>query len=289
MAQSARNEKTVVEHADEAVRQAGPYIQRIARFGLAMKGALYIMIGALALEGALWHSTHIRADKTGAFREILMRPFGRALLMIVAMGLFAYALWRILSAVFDLERDGREVKAIGHRAGRLIGGIVYGSLGAGAVRLVIGYASARSSDSVHDWSAWALDEPLGRWAIAIAALATAGRGLQQMYKSIRFNPTQNLSTSRMGEFSRRTTMAAGRIGLAARGVVFLLVSAFLLAAAFYSDPNKARGLGATLSALERAPYGAYALFTVALGLIAYGLFSLMEARYRRIPTQPPRT
>lgn len=278
----------LLHQADQAVQKAGPWIQRAARFGLAIKGLLYCLIGAIALGGSVGYLHNVRPDKSGAFEAILTHPFGRTILSIIAAGLFAFCLWQMISTLFDLEHDGRDWKALSKRAGRFFVAIAYGAIGIGAVKSIIGYARAASADQVHDWTAWALAEPMGRFAIAAAGLITGGRGIFELYKSINFDPTKRMNTSKMGPVFRVITIAAGRLGRAARGIVFLLLAAFLLAAAFYSDPSQARGLGATLRYVERAPYGPYALFTVSIGLIAYGLFTILQSRYRTIPTRPPK-
>lgn len=110
-------------------------------------------------------------------------------------------------------------------------------------------------------------------------------GLFQLYRAYDAKFMEKLKPGEMGAGERTSTRRAGRIGHAARGVVFCVIGAFLVRAALQFDPSRARGLGGALSALASRPFGPYLLGAVAVGLACFGLFMFVVARYRRIETR----
>ncbi len=125
-------------------------------------------------------------------------------------------------------------------------------------------------------------QPFGRWLTMIVGAAIVGAGLYQFYKAYKADFRDELKLGEMGAREDRWATCAGRIGYAARGVVLGLVGAVLMQAALQTAPDKARGLGGALRTLAGQPFGPYVLGTIALGLVAYGAFMFVVARYRRI-------
>lgn len=269
--------------ARQALHRASPFVEKFARLGYAAKGVVYIIIGSLAATTAFGRGGQT-TDSRGALATLLNQPFGQVLLGIVAVGLAAYSLWQFIRAVEDPENEGSDGKAIAKRIGFFISGMIHLGLVFAAVNLIIGSGGGSSSgqEGAQGWTATVMSYPLGRWAVAIAGLIIAGFALVQVYHAWKADLDDQLTLGQVSSDSRRWIIRISRFGIAARGVVFLIIGFFLLVAALQHDPSEARGLGGVLRTLQRQPYGPWLLAVVALGLIGYGIYEFVRARYRRI-------
>ena len=256
------------------------WIEHVARFGFAARGLVYILVGLLAAGAAAGMGSRA-TDPHGALRAVGRQPLGTAFLAVLACGLAAYAVWRFLEAGLDLERKGSGVRALAVRASFVVSGLGHAGLAFTAASLAIGLREGRS-DAVRTWVGRLLDEPFGQWAVAAIGLAVISSGAYQFSKAYSCNFENDLLLSRMTEGARRWSRRVGRAGLVARGVTFLVIGWFLLRAALEVDAHEARGLAGALRVLGRQDSGHWLLLVVALGLTAYGLLSLVDARYRRV-------
>ena len=269
--------------AERITRAASPWIERFARFGYAAKGVVYVLVGSLAALGAFEVGGDGPTDSRGALTQMVRQPYGRILLGVIAAGLAGYALWRITQALRDTEDKGAELKGLSIRFGYACIGVVYAGLSYSAVRLILGQGAGQGSDeSARGWTALALSFPLGRWLVGLGGLGVIGFGGYQCYKAFTAKFRRKWKRHEMSEHARALATRAGQTGLVARGIVFGIIGLFLIQAAWRARAEEARGLGGALRALEQQPYGPYVLGAVALGLVAYGLYMFVEARYRRM-------
>jgi Domain of Unknown Function (DUF1206) len=271
----AQNGSSVGQHAE----RAHPWIERLARFGYVAYGVVYLLVGVLSVQAALGGANHAPGQE-GALRSILLAPLGRVLLGTVALGLLAYAAWRLFQGILDPEDEGRDAKGVVKRLDHVLNGLFHGALAFSAGQLALG--SGGGGGSPDDWTAALMSQPFGRWLAAVAGAVILGAGLYQVYNAYRAEFQNELKTSEMSFREKQWTTRAGRLGYAARGVVFGVIGVFLIQAALQTDPREARGLGGALETLARQPFGPYVLGTVAVGLAAYGAFMFVTARYRRI-------
>jgi hypothetical protein len=199
-------------------------------------------------------------------------------LLALALGLIAYSVWRFVQAASDLDDKGSGPKGLAVRAG-------YAASGIGHLALAVtagGFGVSRKSGSMRFLVARALAEPWGAWAVGIGGAIVFGVGLHQFHKAWTAKFEEHLRLRRMTADARRWSRRIGQFGLAARGMTFLVIGWFLLQAAWHLNARVVRDLGGALRTLQQQPYGAWLLGIVALGLIAYGLLSFVDARYRRI-------
>jgi hypothetical protein len=268
--------------AKELAHKARPWVEKLARLGYATKGVVYTIIGVIAALAALRGGGRT-ADSRGALEEIVRQPYGRVMLIVVAVGLACYALWRLTQGVLDTEDKGSEWKGLAVRAGYACIGFVYFGLGYSAVSLVLGGGAGDSSDEKsRAWSATFMALPFGRLLVGLGGLGFIGFGLWQCYKAYKRKFREKLKRGEMGEHTSDFITRAGQFGLASRGVVFGVVGVFLIQAALHARAHEARGLGGALHALEERAYGPWILGVVALGLVAYGFLMFAHALYRRI-------
>jgi hypothetical protein len=142
--------------------------------------------------------------------------------------------------------------------------------------------SGGGGNGAQHWTAVVMDKPFGRIAVGLAGAGIAGYGLYEIYRAFRSDLAKRLNLEGSEVATRRRVVGFGRAGTAARGVVFAIIGWLVLQAALRYDPTEAEGLQGALDTLRHAAYGQYLLGAVALGLIAYGIFQLVKARYRVI-------
>ncbi|GAB4196526.1 MAG: DUF1206 domain-containing protein [Roseiflexaceae bacterium] len=256
-------------------------MEQLARAGFLTKGVVYGLVGLLAAQAA-FGAGGATTDTQGILERIVTQPFGQILLGLIALGLFGYALWRVVQALLDPEHKGGDAGALAERAGALVNGVIYFGLALTAGRLALGNG-AGGGNGTEDATARLMGWPLGVWLVGIAGLVVIGVGVQQLYQAYRASFRKKLRQEEMSAGELTWAVRAGRFGLAARGVVFAIIGVFLIQAARSADPQQARGLGEALETLAQQPFGPLLLGTVALGLVAYGIYMAVLARYWRFP------
>jgi len=259
---------------------AKPWIERLARLGYAAKGTVYILIGWLAALAA-HGEREAPSGSRDVFALVLKKPLGEAMLAAIALGLAGYVAWRLVAAVADPQRKGSDAKGLAVRVYYLGSAFVHGALVVAAVRLLAGDRGGAGGDDAPSRTARLMAQPFGRWLVALAGaafLAAAGRQVQLALGGYR----KKVRVDRVPAPARRWVGPVAAFGLLARAVVFAIVGGFLLLAAPHAAPGEAKGLDGALRTVLAQPAGPWLLTVVAAGLVAYGLFQLLEARYRTI-------
>ncbi len=265
-------------HGDAVAGSRG--VEWLARSGLVARGVIYAIIGLLAVKLALGDGGRA-TNQQGALKTIAHQPFGKALLVVVAVGLAGYALWRIVRAVAghgpEASDDGLD------RVAGLASGAAYALLCATAITILIGAGSgAGGSGNTKKTTAGVLGWTGGTWIVALAGLILIGVAAYQGHKGVTRGFLEDSKTEQMSPRGRRLFTAIGVFGHLARMVVFGLVGYFLIRAAIAYDPHKAVGLDGALGKLAHNSYGPFLLGVVAAGLVGFALYSVADARYRRV-------
>lgn len=265
--------------AERAARN--PWTKRVGRLGFAGKGVLYAIIGVLAITVAAEKGGNPE-DQKGALQAVADEPFGMILLVLLALGLTGYALWQLVEVVVGpREREG--VKAHAKRAFSLGRTVIYGSLSAFAWAIVAGSGeSVSSGGSEQQQTATVLGWPGGVALVAVVGIVVIGIAAYQGYQAATQGFLEDLKLGEMSEQERRAATYLGVGGHIARGVVFALIGVFLVKAALEYDSQEAIGLGGALKEVAGQPYGSFLLGLVATGLLLYGLYCLVESRYRKL-------
>jgi hypothetical protein len=262
-------------------RRAGqsPWVERLGRVGLVAKGVIYAVVGVLAIQVARGGRTE-SPDRAGALRTIAEQRFGKALLVLLACGLAGYALWRLAQAILDRDNEGEGPKGLVKRATSLAKAAWYGILCGLTVSTLVGGGSGDHNEQ--KTTAGVFDRPLGRYLVYAAGLAFVGAAAFNGWRAITCKFNKQLKTGEMSDAEETAATGVGILGHLARMVVFGLVGAFLLKAAWQYDSKEAKGLDGALLEVSQQPYGGFLLGAVGVGLFAYALYCLVQARYRRI-------
>jgi hypothetical protein len=262
-------------------RRAGksPWVERLGRAGLVAKGVLYVIVGILAIKVA-FGGREESPDKGGALRTIAEQQFGKTLLTLLALGLGGYALWQLARALLDRDNEGEGAKGLAKRGAALAKAGWYGVLCGLTVSTLVGNGSGDGNEQ--ERTAGVFDRPGGRYLVYAAGLAFLGGAAFNGYRAVTCKFNRKLKQEEMSEAEETAATGVGILGHLARTIVFGLIGAFLLRAAWEFDSKEARGLDGSLLEVAQQPYGEFLLGAVSVGLVAYGLYCFVQARYRRI-------
>jgi Domain of Unknown Function (DUF1206) len=277
-----------VQKARSDARAGRGWYAVLARTGLVAKGVSYGLVGVLAVALALGGAGGQATSRQGALEKLASHSFGKVMLALLALGFAAYAIWRFVQAVAERDDadDGEakgDAKKWGKRAGYVGRGLIYAGLTVSTVKILLGSGGGQSqTGKAHKTAAMVLSWPAGTWLVGIAGAVIVGVGLWNFYRGVARKFEDRWRTGEMGEQARKWGARAGLVGHVARAVVFSLIGIFLVKAAIEYNPKDAIGLDGALRKLADASYGPYLLGLTAAGLVAYGLYCFVDARYRDV-------
>ena len=272
----------------EAQHHAAPWIERLARVGYAAKGFIYVLIGVLAMRAAFSGSGDGKTTGSkGALATLADEgTFSLIVLWIVAIGLVGYALWNLFRAIMDPENEGNDKKGIAKRVFFGISAVIHASLAFWVFKTLLSSSGGSGGESggtqglVQSVLEWGV---VGQVVVAAVGLGIGGFAVQQLIKAYKVDLSDELMYGKMSRTTQKVTTISGRLGLAARGVVFLVVAAFIVTAALQSDSSEAGGLSDAMKKV--GTYGPIVLGFIAVGMAAYGVYMFIKARYRRIEAE----
>jgi len=254
-----------------------PAARALARFGLAARGVIYILIGWLAIELALGHSSQ-QPNQQGALQLLAGKSYGLITLWLIGIGFVGYSLWRLSEAAFGVTVEGN---GAGPRIKSLVRGIVYAFLAYLTFQVISG-SSSNQTHKQQDLTAKVMHHTGGQWLVGLVGLIILIVGVALVVEGIKHKFMKYLLT---GQMSRRTRMVVerlGMIGTTARGVVFAIVGALIIDAAVTFSPKKSGGLDKALLTLRQQTFGEFLLLIVAVGVLIFGVYGLCEARWRKV-------
>ncbi|MFN2625193.1 MAG: DUF1206 domain-containing protein [Mycobacteriales bacterium] len=265
--------------------EASPWAERVGRLGLCSRGLIYCVVAVIALQVAFGRSRQ-EIDRQGALRTIAAKPFGTAMLLALAAGFAAYALWRLTKAALGSgEGSGRASGATGlaKRAADVGRALVYVLLCWTTLRVATSHETGSGSNAkVRSWSARLMSHASGRWLVVVAGAALIVTGAVLTFRAVRQKFEKHLDMRAIPPRLRALLPAVGSVGYTARGVVAALVGVFLAHAGWTFDPNESVGIDGALKRLAHRALGPALLSAVALGHLAFGVFSFVEARWRKV-------
>jgi hypothetical protein len=249
------------------------------KLGYAVKGCVYGILGVLALEVVLGDGGRLAGEKE-AMRHVARQSFGDAALVVIAAGLFFYASWRLIEAVFDPYHVGNSLKGAAQRAAALVSAIGNGFAALTAVQLARG--AHDSGKNPKTLAALALREEWGAAALVVVGCCLAGAGVVHLYEAVTARFCDHLDLSRSSRGWRAYVVLSGRAGYVARGCLFVIIGLAAVRAGHHLDAQEVKGVGEALASLTRQPFGPGLLAAAAAGLLAYALHLVTTAPIRKL-------
>lgn len=256
-----------------------------ARIGYGARGFVYLSVGVLVLL-ATFNVVGTAVGTKGALAWLARQPLGRLWALLIGLGLAAFVMWRLLQAVFDADHEGVSMDGLGTRMSQLFSGFSYAALAVAAFSLLARTPDDPAREGVEksrEQAAAVLALPYGQWLLIAGGLAIFGIGISNIVKAWREDFTEYLACS---ESMCRRVAPLARIGHIARGLAYLPLASLVVLAGLDERASEVTSFGAALQAVEGQPAGRWILTVAALGFVAFGSFSFIEARFRRI--RPPR-
>ncbi|MDO1559650.1 DUF1206 domain-containing protein [Brevundimonas sp. 2R-24] len=257
------------------------WVEWAARAGYGGRGFVYLSAGALSLLAA---TDHIRdaAGSSGAAGWLAGQPYGQVWLLALGISLWAFVLWRAIQAIFDPDRHGTGAKGLAKRGGQALSGVFYGVLAATVFEYLDEYGGRTEAEDTAEnqqKAAEVLALPFGEALLILIGLIILAIGLGNLIRALREDFTEGLDCS---DRARRWAEPLARAGYGARGLAYLPLAVFVLLAGLRAEAGSVTSFAGGLEALERQPGGSMVLGALAAGLMAFGAFAFVEARWRRI-------
>jgi hypothetical protein len=257
-------------------------IKVVAVTGLIAKGVVYCLLGILAFMAAfeIAGQSDNNTDKKGVFQFIQNHAGGKVMLALIALGLLCYSIWRGIQTFGNTENKDNNAKGISSRVRYLFSGAVY---------LAVAFVAAKTlfdkdkgnGDANQTFVAELLSKPLGQWMAALVALSIAGVGVYQAYYGLSEKYKKHVSELNVHNNASHYLLTAGKIGYVSRGVVWLIIAFLMMKAALHANSKEAGDTGKAFQFLESSSYGSYMLGALGVGLVLYGVFNVVRARYER--------
>jgi hypothetical protein len=260
---------------------ANPALELLERLGYVVRGALYAVMGLLALRIVFSVAGGEATDLTGSLVALIRNPYGKFVLVVVAVGLAAYSIWGFTRAVYDPLHRGNDAGGYMARLGFVSSALSYAAIVLFALQLLAG-SGATTADGTQRNVAAVLTHPAGGALTILIGLVVLGVGVGQFVEAYRATFARDLKGAEMSATTRSAVVKLGRFGMFARGVIFLVIGWFVIQAGIHHDPAQAQGFGGALVFLLAQPFGRIVLGIVALGLVALGLHSFACARWIRL-------
>jgi Domain of Unknown Function (DUF1206) len=264
----------------------------LARSGLVAKGVSFAIVGLLAIKLAVGDGGK-STSREGALKTLAQHGWGDVLLVLLAVGFAAYAMWRFVQAFAERDDEGGEkgaAKTWGKRGGYVGRGLIYAALAISAVKLLAGSEQEQSqNERAHHAAGTMLGWPGGRLLVGAAGLVIIGVGLWNLYRGVTRKFEDKWRTGEMSSTERTWGARIGTAGHISRFVVFGLIGVFVIKAAIDYAPRNAIGIDGALQKLSQASYGPYLLGLTAFGLVCYGVYCFVDARYRDVSANSGRS
>jgi hypothetical protein len=255
------------------------WLEQLTRGGLVGYGVIHLLFAWLILQIA-FSGSGTDGDQSGALHNLAEKPFGTLLIVVLVIGLVAMTVWQLLEAAIGhrAERGRHRVYERVASAGRALFYLYFAWTG---IKVLRG-KKASSADTQQQASEDLMASSGGRITVALAGIVIAVIGVGLVIYGVGKKFEKHLKMSQMTAQMRRLSEQLGVAGYAAKGTAYGIAGVLFLVAAVQYDPDKARGLDATLNVLSQQSYGPWLLALTALGIAAYGLFSIVQSRYRKV-------
>lgn len=248
--------------------------QWIARAGYAARAAVFFLVGGLALFSGLSSG---KSDTKSALDTLLGQPFGRIWVGLIALGLMGFVIWRLAQSILNADNQRNDLKGTAIRVALFGSAITYSGLAYYAVDHALGLGSQGNADGQRSVAEWVMAQPFGRYLVGVIGIGFAIGGSVTIAKGVLRKYERYLDEAACGRKPLRIVCV---YGLASRGILFVILGCFVVYAAVSVAPEQAGGMVEALNWIRGLPFGGALYSVVALGLASFGIYNLVEARYR---------
>lgn len=251
-----------------------------AKMGYTARGVIYLTIGLLAFSAAIgWQGE--KTGTRGAILNLKSQPFGEFLLMLLALGLFGYIIWRFIQGITDTDNHGHSVKGLAIRGGLIVSAISHTVLVYWVIKLLLHDRDDGSGQSASATASEHLNSDMVTVLFAFVGIAVVVVGIAHLIKGFRSG------------FKKYIDFPAGKqhwlvpickFGLISRGVVWCIIGWIVLRSTYVAGSSEEQGVEDAFEWLSNTPYGSWLIIIISIGLFAFGVYSFIESLYRRIET-----
>lgn len=265
------------QSAGDSARRAGEKVEQSTAFkwlvalGLVCFGLIHLLLGWLCVQVALGGQGETSTQ--GALKDLVAKPFGNVLMIVIALGLLALVVWQVVEALFGYRRLKPSVK-VRRKLASVGRAIVYAALGISAVVLAVRGNSGSSDASAQSASATLMSAPFGQVLVGLVGIAIVAVGISHVVKGIRRKFVEQELAAGVAEWAKKL----GTVGWIVKGIAVGLVGLLFIWAAVTFDPQKAAGLDGALKTLQQQPFGMVLLIVMGLGFACFGVFCLVWSR-----------
>jgi len=272
-----------MDQSNPSKKSCERWLEYYARFGYAAKGIIYGSSGVLALMEVLGLGEgETVVGATGAIREIANQPFGRTICVLLSISLMGYVVWRFIQAFLDPEHSSScGASDIVRRIGYGISGVVYASIAYSVVEILTD-APEGDEKSPEEWAFMLMTQPFGRWLLGAIGLGFFAIGCYYFYRAVKADFRRRFKRHKMSDVEKNWASIVGRVGIAARGVVYVVIGIFAVRAAWLFDANEIKTTEKALEVFNNNPTNEIILCVLSIGFIAYGVHMAFQTKYRSI-------
>ncbi|MCW3114619.1 MAG: hypothetical protein JWR18_3015 [Segetibacter sp.] len=262
------------------------WIPRIARIGLISKGIIYCLIGIVAFMSAfkIGGESYTHTNKKGLMSLIQQQFAGQFLLALLILGLLCYCLWRGVQCFSDTENKGSNSKGFAKRGRYLLSGLIYLSFAIAAAQVLLHSGGNNGGNSNQKIIQELLAKPFGQYLAGTAAAIIAGVGIYQIIYGISGKYKKHVTGLHLHTNASAYLLKAGTIGYIARGIVWLIISWLMFKAAIHASAKDAGDTNQAFQFIEDSSYGPVLAGLLGLGLVLYGVFNFIRARFEHFKT-----
>jgi hypothetical protein len=247
--------------------------ETLAKSGYVARGVVFLLISGLALFSGVAGEN---SDSKSALTTLLEQPFGRIWVGLIGLGLFGFVAWRLAQSLLDSDGHGSNARGRITRAALFASAVTYFSLAVYALGHAVGMGSGTGGSGERSAAEWIMSQPFGPYIAIAVGLGfvvgggiTAAKGILRKFERYLHIPARQTATTWICVY-----------GLVARGVVFATTGLLFIYAGIEVDANQAGSMADALQWLRRLPFGSVIYVLIAAGLAAFGIYNLVEARYR---------
>lgn len=266
--------------SSKAHRTVERWIEYYARFGYGAKGVIYGSAGLLALLEALDVGRGDTVGSEGALRAIGEQPFGQVMLTVLSVSLMGYVVWRFIQAALDPEHSGTDASDVLRRFSYACSGVAYAGVAFTAIKILT--ASSEGGKTTQGRVVDLMQMPYGQWLVGAGGAIVFGIGCYYFYRAIKAEFRKRFKRHHMSDAAKTWANIAGRVGIAARGFVYVVIGFFGMRAAWNFDPSLVKTTEDAMDVFSNNPTDEWILAILGIGFIAYGIHMGFQAVYRSI-------